>query len=218
VTPDEAHHLLAAYARGRTDWLNRTVSTLQAGGVWLVGSLATGIGDEWSDLDLIVVDGQPMLDGSLLTIEMPANGPADGGYLGAMYDVAGLPLWVDWYLWPSHAAIPREGRLLAGSGTPGTLDLNATLDQLGRGEPGTPPDPATFALAMLPLAGKHVARGNHETAAAIATMLGAQAGTNVAAALTAVLSGLNSNHPAAALVRRHLDVVRSKIGGCSATA
>jgi hypothetical protein len=90
VTPDEARHLLAAYARGRADWLNRTVSTLQAGGVWLVGSLATGIGDEWSDLDLTVVDGQPMLDGSLLTIEMPVNGPADGGYLGAMYDVAGL--------------------------------------------------------------------------------------------------------------------------------
>jgi hypothetical protein len=71
---------------------------------------------------------------------------------------------------------------------------------------------------MLPLAAKHVARGNHETAAAIATMLGAQAGTNVAAALAAVLSDLNSNHPAAALVRRHLDVVRSNIGGCSATA
>ncbi|MFF1819510.1 nucleotidyltransferase domain-containing protein [Kribbella sp. NPDC058245] len=218
MTPDEAGHLLAAYARGRTEWLSRTASALQAGGVWLVGSLATGVGDEWSDLDLIVVGGQPVLDGSLLTIEMPANGPADGGYLGAMYDVAGLPLWVDWYLWPPHAAIPREARLLTGSGTPGTLDLNGTIDHLGRGQPGTPPPPDVFALAMLPLAGKHVARGNHETAAAIAAMLGAQAGTDIAAALIDVLSDLDSNHPAAALVRRHLDVVRSKIRGCNAPA
>ncbi|WP_405058752.1 hypothetical protein OG474_39310 [Kribbella sp. NBC_01505] len=207
MTPDEARARLAAYATGRGEWLASTVATLQAAAVWLVGSLAADAGDEWSDVDLLVVDGSPQLAGSLLTIEMPANGPAGGGYLGALYDVAGLPLWVDWYLWPRDAVIPREARLLTGTGERGALDLGGTLDQLGRGEPGTPPAPELFALAMLPLAAKHLARGNLETAGSIATMLGAPIENGIGAALADVLAKLGAGHPAAALVERHLEVV-----------
>jgi len=204
VTPDEARHLVATYARGRDDWLTKTVPALDARGVWLVGSLATDSGDEWSDVDLIIVGGQPALDDALLTIEMPANGPADGGYLGAMYDVAGLPLWVDWYRWPSNGLIPAEARQLAGTGIRGQLDLSATLDVLGRGRPGTPPAPELFALAMVPLAAKHLARGNLDTARAIAGMLGVRTDTDLGSALSDVLTEV---HPAASLVRRHLEVV-----------
>ncbi|TDD59488.1 nucleotidyltransferase domain-containing protein [Kribbella antibiotica] len=202
MTPAEARARLAAYARDRDNWLAQTVPTLRAESSWLVGSLATGSGDEWSDLDLIVVGGRPALDGSVLTIEIPANGPADGGYLGAMYEVAGLPLWVDWYLWPLGAAVPREARLLSGTGAPGPHDLNGTLNHLGRGQSTTAPDPDDFALAMLPLAAKHLARGNLDTADAIAGMLGGTGTT-----LSAVLDGVAGDHPAAELVRRHLELV-----------
>jgi len=220
VTPHEARVVLTAFAHGRDEWLTRTTTTLDAAGLWLIGSLATASADDWSDLDLIVVNGAPALEGALLTIDMPANGPAGGGYLGAMYDVAGLPLWVDWYLWPAHAALPAEARQLAGlgitgghevsrSGTRGELDLSGTLDHLGRGRPGAPPDPTDFALAMLPLAAKHLARGNHDTAISIATMLGAQIEHDLGAALSDVLSDLEESHRAAALVRRHLSLVNA---------
>ncbi len=220
VTPAAARDLLTAYASGRDEWLTRTVPTLEAQSVWLVGSLATGTGDDWSDLDLIVVEGAPALDGSLLTIDVPANGPAGGGYLGAMYDVAGLPLWVDWYLWPPHATIPREAHLLtgpgtgtgAGTGTQDSLDLSDTLDRLGRGEPGPPPDPQAFALAMLPLAAKHLARGNLAVTTGLLTMLGgAVDDTNLGDALYDVLSQVGGSHPAASLVHRQLAVASAHI-------
>ncbi|GAB3923907.1 hypothetical protein GCM10029976_014830 [Kribbella albertanoniae] len=208
VTPAAARALLTAYASARDEWLTRTVPTLDAQSIWLVGSLATGTADDWSDLDLIVVEGTPALAGSLLTIDLPANGPAGGGYLGAMYEVAGLPLWVDWYLWPRQAAIPREARPLAGTGTQGPRDLSATLDHLGCGEPGPPPDPQAFALAMLPLAAKHLARGNLAAAAGMIAMLGgAVDDNNIADALYDVLAQVGGNHPAVSLVHRQLAVV-----------
>ncbi|MFB6722950.1 hypothetical protein ACFCV3_22415 [Kribbella sp. NPDC056345] len=212
MTPEEARDLLTAYARGRDEWLTSTVQTLEAQSVWLVGSLAAGAGDDWSDLDLIVVEGAPALDGRLLTIDIPSNGPAGGGYLGAMYDVAGLPLWVDWYLWPAHAAVPREARPLAGTGVQGSRDLSDTLDHLGRGEPGLPPDPAAFALAMLPLAAKHLARGNLAAAAGMTKMLGGAVDGNIGDALYDVLSQVGGSHPAAALVHRQLAVASAYIG------
>ncbi|MFC9688640.1 hypothetical protein ACFTSF_08875 [Kribbella sp. NPDC056951] len=207
MTPGEARTLLTAYARARDEWLTTTIPTLEAQSVWLVGSLATNTGDDWSDLDLLVVEGTPALDETVLTIDLPTNGPAGGGYLGAMYDVAGLPLWVDWYLWPSQAAIPREARRLAGAGSAGPRNLSGTLDHLGRGEPGPPPDPTAFALAMLPLAAKHLARGNLAAATGMITMLGGAADNDLGDALYDVLSEAGGSHPAAALVHRQLTIV-----------
>jgi hypothetical protein len=209
VTPDEALNLLAALARDRALWLAETVPALQAESVWLVGSLATGTGDEWSDVDLIIARGDSALDGSILTLDTPANGPAGGGYVGTMYDVGGLPLWVDWYCWPGGAPIPSEARLLAGTGTAGTLDLSETLDLVGRGQPGPAPDPDVFALAMLPLAAKYIARGNSEKAASMASILDAPTNVGPTAALSDVLSGIKGHEPASALVRRYLEVARA---------
>jgi hypothetical protein len=204
--------MVAALARGRARWLAETVSALQAEGVWLVGSLGSGRGDEWSDVDIIVVGGECVLDEPLLTLEMPDNGPLGGGYVGAMYSIGLLPLWVDWYWWPSGAPMPRESRLLAGAGTAGSLDLSETLELVGRGLPGPAPDPNVFALAMLPLAAKHIAQGDLEKAAAMASMLSAPSDVGVGAGLSVVLSRVEGHETASAVVRRYLEVVRAIAG------
>lgn len=204
--------MLAALAAGRARWLAETVPALQAEGVWLVGSLGSGRGDEWSDVDIVVVGGECVLDETLLTLEMPDNGPVGGGYVGAMYDVGPLPLWVDWYQWPSGAPVPRDSRLLAGAGVAGSLDLSETLELVGRGLPGPAPDPDVFALAMLPLAAKHIARGDMEKAAAMASMLGAPSDVGVGPGLSVVLSRVEGHKTAAAAVHRYLEVVRATAG------
>jgi hypothetical protein len=192
--------------------LAEAVSALDAEGVWLVGSLGSGRGDEWSDVDLLVVGGDCVLNGALLTLDMPDNGPAGGGYVGAMYDVGSLPLWVDWYQWPSGAPIPRDSRLLAGAGTAGSLDLSETLELVGLGLPGPAPDPNVFALAMLPLAAKHIARGNLGKAAAMAAMLNAPSDVGLGAGLSVVLSRVEGHETASVVVRRYLDVVKGVAG------
>jgi hypothetical protein len=185
---------------------------LECEGAWLVGSLGSGTEDAWSDVDLLVVGGEPALGRALLTLEMPGNGPVGGGYVGAMYDVGPLPLWVDWYSWPLSAPIPREARLVAGAGVAGSLDLAETLDAVGRGTPGAAPDPEVFALAMLPLAAKYLARGELEKAAAMASMLDMPADVGIGAGLYAVLSRIAGHGEAVAAVRRYLDVVSALHG------
>jgi hypothetical protein len=201
--------MVAALADGRERWLTDVVPTLQAEAVWLIGSLGSGTGDEWSDVDVIVIGGECLLDQALLSFTMPNNGPAGGGYVGAMYEVERLPLWVDWYLWPSGAAVPRQAQLLAGAGTAGELDLPETLDLLGRGLPGLAVDPNVFALAMLPLTAKHIARGHTEKAAEMASMLKTPTDRGIAAGLLAVLSRVEGHDAASAVVRRYLDVVQA---------
>ncbi|MDX6251295.1 MAG: hypothetical protein QOF10_4655 [Kribbellaceae bacterium] len=206
MTPDDVHGKLAALIHARDRWLADTIPALEAKAVWLIGSLGEGRGDAWSDLDILVVDGGCPLDDALLTIELPENGPAGGGYVGAMYDAGDLPLWVDWYEWPSTAPIPTGSRLLAGSGTVGSLDLADTLALVGRGVPGPAPDPDTFTLAMLPSAAKFIARDDLDKATAMAAMLGATPGVE---GLYAVLSRIEGHETARARVARYLDVVKA---------
>jgi len=204
--------MVAASASARARWLRETVPALEAEGVWLVGSLASGRADEWSDVDIIVVGGECVLGETLLTLEMPDNGPVGGGYVGAMYDVGPLPLWVDWYRWPPGAPLPRESRLITGAGAAGSLDLSETLELVGRGLPGPAPDPNVFTLAMLPLAAKHIARGDLEKAAAMASMLDAPSDSGVGAGLSVVLSRVVGHETASAAVCRYLEVVRAIAG------
>lgn len=72
----EAHRLLSALPAARDAWPNRTVAELPADALWLAGSLGRGEGDQWSDVDLIVVGGELPLHDALLTLEVPQNGPA----------------------------------------------------------------------------------------------------------------------------------------------
>ncbi|ADB29769.1 hypothetical protein Kfla_0648 [Kribbella flavida DSM 17836] len=204
MTPDDPHGPLAGLIRARDRWLADTIPALKAKAVWLTGSIGEGRGDAWSDLDLLVVDGSCLLDDALLTLELPQNGPSGGRYVGAMYDLGELPLWVDWYEWPSTAPIPTGSRLLAGSGSAGRLNLADTLTLVGRGVPGPSPDPDTFALAMLPLAAKFVARGDVDKATPMAAMLEI---TPDAAGLYAVLARVRGHNTARARVAKYLDVV-----------
>jgi hypothetical protein len=117
-----------------------------------------------------------------------------------------LPLWVDWYQWPSSAPIPTGARLLAGSGTVGSMDLADTLALVDRGRPGIAPDRDVFALAMLPLAAKFIARGDFDKATAMAEMLGTTADV---LGLFAVLSRIDGHETARARVAQYLEVVRA---------
>lgn len=213
MTPEQARALVVAMPAARERWLAETVGTLRARSAWLAGSLGRGGGDEWSDVDLIVVDGQIPPHDALLTLVRADNGPIGGGYVGAMYDLGPLPLWVDWYLWPPGLAVPCETRLLAGEGVPGDLGLREALDQAGRGVLEEPPDPDVFALAMLPLAAKCVARGDTEAAMAMAAMLGAPAHLPPLDALAAVLSRIPGCAVARDRVEHYLQVVAAFAAG-----
>jgi hypothetical protein len=212
MTPDRARILLAALPSARERWLTNAVAKTNAESLWLTGSLGRNAADAWSDVDLIVVGGDPALDGALLSLENAYNGPAGGGYVGAMYELDELTLWVDWYRWPAGALLPRDAKPLAGGGRQGGLDLCEALDRIGRGRPAPTPDPVLFALAMLPLAAKFVGRGETAPARAMAAMLGAPPELPPADGLCAVLSRLFQLRVRASLrerVARYLEVARA---------
>jgi hypothetical protein len=209
MTPQEARALVAALPAAREQWLTQTVEGLQAQAVWLTGSLGRGQADEWSDVDLIVVDGSPDLGNALVTTDNPGNGPVGGGHIGALYGIGPLALWVDWYLWPSHEPVPSDARLLRGHGNQGTLDLNESLGHIGRGRPRPHPDRDAFALAMLPLAAKFVARGMNDKAASMAAMLGAPPDMAALDGLRVVFSSARGPEQARVLVDLYLQVVEA---------
>ena len=215
MTPEQARALVAQMPGARERWLAGMLERVRARAVWLAGSAGRGRTDEWSDLDLILVDGAPVLDEALLAWENPGNGPVGGGYFGSLFAVGPLTLWVDWYLWPADAPTPSDARLLHGEGTPGDLDLSRSLDRLGRGRPRPHADRDAFALAMLPLAAKFVARGQDDKAAGMAAMLGAAPGMPPLTALRTVFDAIGGADPgrdhaeARRLVERYLEVVEA---------
>ena len=98
---------------------------------------------------------------------------------------------------------------------PGDLDLSRSLDRLGRGRPRPHADRDAFALAMLPLAAKFVARGQDDTAAAMTAMLGAASDLPPLKALRAVFDAVGGSDPgrehaeARRRVDRYLEVVEA---------
>jgi Nucleotidyltransferase domain len=209
MTPQEARALVAALPEAREHWLAKTVESVRARAVWLTGSLGRGQADEWSDVDLIVVGGSPLLDDALVTTDNPGNGPIGGGHIGALYDIGPLTLWADWYLWPSQEPVPSDARLLRGQGNQGIFDLSDSLNRIGRGRPRPHPDRDAFALAMLPLAAKFIARGANDKAASIAAMLGAPPDTAVLDGLRSVFSSISGHDETRILVDRYLQVVEA---------
>lgn len=106
MSPEEARDLVARMPAARSRWLSETTRKLQARSVWLAGSLGRGQGDALSDVDPIVAEGRVPLPGALLTLQRADNGPAEDDYVGAMYDLGPLTLWVDWYQWPARLPVP----------------------------------------------------------------------------------------------------------------
>ncbi len=173
----------------RSRWLSAVVSALEAdedvAGAALVGSLGADRADDWSDVDLLVTVPDTVLDGFASPDHLPAgpgrlafavdarhNGPRGTRAVSAQYVIDGLPLWVDWHIhpvslanWPSDSSVlfDRSGIACAGAGF---------SEYLARGgyESATPKsdeDLQAIRLALIPIAGKHLARRSPEAARTI---------------------------------------------------
>jgi hypothetical protein len=199
MTKDPAQRL-AEHAAARDAWLNATRRQLlgdeRIAAVWLVGSLGQEDGDEWSDVDLALVvrdEHLPVLVARrrvefrrfgdvLVAIDAP-NAPAGGAYLGVAYAIADLPLWVDWYVWPqSTARRPSDARVLIERAVvrPPAAEPHAAL--IAQSRAAAPQvvhdlfaDPVDFAVAMVPVAAKYIARRQPRKAAELLRLLDSDA-------------------------------------------
>ena len=104
---------------------------------------------------------------------------------------------------------PRDARLLRGHEDQGISDLSESLDRIGRGRPRPHRDRDAFALAMLPLAAKFIARGVNDKAASMAAMLGAPPDMAALDGLRAIFSSISGHDKTRILVDRYLQVVEA---------
>lgn len=173
----------------RDSWLKDVTAALEGdqlvAGAALVGSLGTGRADDWSDIDLLVVVEDTQLDdyaapgrlpngpGRLaFAIDARHNGPRGTRAVSAQYVVDGLPLWVDWHIhpislanWPSDSKVIFDRRDIGRTSATFSEYLNR-----GQHESATPKSPTeqhAMRLALVPIAGKQLARRSPETAGTI---------------------------------------------------
>ena len=106
----------------REAWLERAVERLEAdpaiSAAGFVGSLGRGDADDWSDIALLLGVPDDQLDPYAAATHLPGsdlvtwsidsrpNAPRGAGAIGVRYVIDGLPLHVDWYVYP-----PLPGRL-----------------------------------------------------------------------------------------------------------
>ena len=175
--------------RIRARWLSAATAALQDDqlvvGAALVGSLGAGRADDWSDIDLLIVVEDAHLDDFATSSRLPNgsgrlafaidarhNGPRGTRAVSAQYVVDGLPLWVDWHIHPvSLAKWPSDSTVIFDR-----CDIGRTsatfAEYLNRGERETateksPNDQQAMRLALVPIAGKQLARHSPETARTI---------------------------------------------------
>lgn len=170
----------------RSRWLSAATVTLQAdqavSGAALVGSLGDGRADDWSDVDLLIVVQDAHLEdfasparlpnGSglpVFAIDARHNGPRGTRAVSVQYVVDRLPLWVDWHVHPvSLASWPSNSTVLFDrSGIPATHAAFSEYLNRGEHEPATPKSSAeaqAIRLALVPAAGKQLARRSPEAA------------------------------------------------------
>ncbi|MGW7682479.1 hypothetical protein ACWGID_17185 [Kribbella sp. NPDC054772] len=162
----------------RDRWLSAATTDLRNDplvlGAALTGSLGADRADDWSDVDLLVVVNDAHLNSHAtanhlppgdrtFTIDARHNGPLGTRALSAQYVVDGLPLWVDWHVVPlSLATWPPESTVLFDRH--GIPQARTTHDHHEPPTPKTPEEEAALRLALIPIAGKQVAR--HSPAAA----------------------------------------------------
>jgi len=180
----------------RTRWLAAVTAALGAdpgvAGLGLAGSLGAGRADDWSDVDLILVVDDARLGEYARPGRLPAgpgtliiafdsrhNGLRGTRVVSAQYLIDGLPLWADWYIYPlSLAAWPADS-------TPvfdrtGITRLTATFTEhlAAEHEPPVPRSPAerrALQLALVPIAGKLIARRSPKTVRMIEILGGSSA-------------------------------------------
>jgi hypothetical protein len=220
---------LAEHAAARDAWLDATSRQLhddeRVAAAWLVGSLGQEGGDEWSDVDLVVVVRDELVlalaerrrsefsrfGEVLVAIDAP-NGPAGGAYLGIAYAVGELPLWVDWYLWPlSTARRPSDARVLVERAEllPPAVKPHAALVQHSRAaDPQAVrdrfADPVDFTVAMVPMGAKYIARRQPRKARELLRLLDRDASDALGvreqvSALRRILRRVEEERPSAAV-------------------
>ncbi|WP_329004905.1 hypothetical protein OHA18_16115 [Kribbella sp. NBC_00709] len=118
-------------------------------------------------------------------IDARHNGPLGTRAASAQYVVDGLPLWVDWHIhpvslahWPSDSTVVFDRHGI--TRTPATLS-----EYLNRGEhepasPNTLDDHEAMRLALVPIAGKQLARRSPEAARTIEFLGGRADGDHLA--------------------------------------
>jgi predicted nucleotidyltransferase len=185
------------WATLRDEWLDMTASALAGDprvvGWGLVGSFGRGEADTWSDLDLLVFVRDRDFDrftaaetnGYWSTadrfIDARRNAPAGATSIGSLYIRSGLPVGVDWYVYPiSMAAWPDDCAIRRGADAAPPAGVSFA-DWNGRGPRQAPLDePASVQaadrLTMVPIAAKYVARRS-ESAVPMIQFLGARTPT-----------------------------------------
>lgn len=155
-------------------------------------------------------------------IDARRNAPDTAMSAGTIYIESGLPVGVDWYVypraiaaWPADCAVQRDG-----AGIQRVIEVFAEWND--RGPRGAPPHASPTVerrarLAMVPIAAKYIARGS-ERAAPLVASLNAKCQTTdpaeMVAALDRLVDQIASSSPAhvVAAIRRYLAYVDQTIG------
>lgn len=163
----------------REAWLERAVERLEAdpaiSAAGFVGSLGRGDADDWSDIDLLIVVPDDQLDhyadathlpGSDLvtwSIDSRHNAPRGAGAIGVRYVIDGLPLHVDWYVYPrSQAAWVADAKVIFDEQGLRRLDDRFREHQDKREVQPPAPKAANahrlLQVSLIPVAAKYVVR------------------------------------------------------------
>jgi predicted nucleotidyltransferase len=121
----DADRLLAVNTERRDAWWRATKAALRsddrvaAAAVMLYGSFGRGDADQWSDIDIIVLIPDDRLaevvadrsrfgdrfGTAVYVLDSTWNAPLTGAQVNVLYQLdTGLPLYVDWNLWPLSMA------------------------------------------------------------------------------------------------------------------
>lgn len=124
--------VLTHHVRCRDEWLEQAKAKLSADdrieGALLYGSFGQGTIDVWSDIDLIVFSNDrnvsALVEGRLefgdqfgtplYVLDSTWNAPLDGAQVNVLYRLeSGLPLYVDFNIWPlAMAGKPTDTQLV----------------------------------------------------------------------------------------------------------
>jgi hypothetical protein len=160
-------------------WLGRALAGLDSEPAFraagFVGSLGREQFDDWSDVDLLVVvaDEQvehfadasrlPVSEHVMWSIDARHNAPRGARALGVRYLIDGLPLHVDWYVYPrSMAAWVADAKVIFDSdGLPRLNDTFSAFQEKRETQPPTLKSANAHRLlqvSLIPVAAKYVVR------------------------------------------------------------
>jgi hypothetical protein len=169
----------------RDAWLGKALDWLQrnhgVAGAALVGSLGRGDFDDWSDVDLLIavpdeaadeyadMTRLPGAECLCLSFDARQNSPRGTGAVSGQYIIEGLPLWADLYVYPvSRAGWATDAHVIFDRRGLPSLERTFAAHLAAREPQPAVPKPANdhrlLQIALIPVAGKHIARRSPGTA------------------------------------------------------